>query len=548
MEFIHNGIKYKWDDEERYYTVLPNDYKGDITIPAYIQNAPVIHIASGAFFNCTELTAVTLPDTLEEIGVSAFENCCQLQQIYLPDSVERIGMYAFEDCSSLKRIRLPKHIHELPSEMCEDCTSLTEVIMPERVTIIDGAFHGCTSLQHITLPEGLKELGHGAFDGCTSLQEITLPSTLRQLGIFAFANCKQLQRIVVPEGVLYIPMGCFQGCTNLSDVQLPSTVLEIDSDALDYTAWMEQQEDGLVYYNDLLFTWKGTELPNDGYVVVREGTRIICDQALLNCPSLRSIVLPNTLRQIRQEAFSCTNLQYIVIPEGVEEIHSAAFEFCPQLQSIFIPSTVREIGINLFTGCKELRTIEVHSDNDYYDSRNVCNAIVCKKDNCLVAGCPNTQIPDSVESIGVGAFMDQPMPSQLIIPDSVLKIHRDAFSMCTTIQDISFSNRLTDIGDGAFEDTAWWQQQPAGAVYINDILYSYKPYPLDGVDREPDCLVRIGTRYIAEAAFRHIERPLRVILPDKEVKVHHFARAYVEDKVQILLPTQQQDVSQVENK
>lgn len=533
MEFIHDGIKYRWNEEQCTYSVLPNDYKGEVTIPAFIQGAPVTCIEIDAFFDCTELTAITLPETLEEIGISAFENCCQLKQIYLPDSVERIGMCAFEDCNSLECIRLPKRIHELPFDMCEDCTSLTEVIMPEWVKVIDGSFHGCTSLQHITLPEGLKELGHGTFDGCTSLQEITLPSTLRHLGIFAFANCSQLRRIVVPEGVLYIPIGCFQGCTNLTEVVLPSTVLDIDSNALNYTAWMEQQEEGLVYYNDLLFTWKGTTLPNNGHIVVREGTRIVCDQALLNCLELRSVVLPNTLRQIRQEAFACTYLQHVVIPEGIEEIHASAFEFCQNLQSIHIPASVREIGSYLFTGCNALHTIEVHPDNLYYDSRNACNAIIRKTDDCLVAGCGNTHIPDTVKIIGTGAFMAQKMPSQLVLPDSVVKIQRDAFNMCSKIQDIRFPHHLSDVGDGAFEDTGWWHQQPTGAVYINNILYSYKPN-LHCPDREPDCIVREGTKYIAECAFRQIEHPLRVVLPEGDVEVHKFACAYVEDMVEIV--------------
>ena len=97
MEFIHDGIKYQWDEEQRTYSVLPNDYKGEITIPAYIHNAPVVRLATDAFFDCTELVAVTLPDTLEEIGHSAFEACSQLKEIYIPDSVQQIGIDAFSD-------------------------------------------------------------------------------------------------------------------------------------------------------------------------------------------------------------------------------------------------------------------------------------------------------------------------------------------------------------------------------------------------------------------------------------------------------------------
>lgn len=542
MEFIHDGIKYRWDEEQRTYSVLPNDYKGKITIPAYIHNAPVVRLATDAFFDCTELVAVTLPDTLEEIGHSAFEGCSQLKEIYIPDSVQQIGIDAFSDCTSLQRIRLPKSIYELPISMCEDCISLIEIILPERVKVIESAFHGCTSLQQITLPDGVEELGWCAFDGCKSLQEIVLPTTLRKLNNFAFANCEQLQSIVIPEGVEYIPMGCFHGCTNLSQVVFPSTVLDIEPDALNYTAWMKQQEEGLVYYNDLLFTWKGGDLPNNGHLTVREGTRIICDHALQQCSALQSIILPTTLREIHQEAFSCTYLQSVIIPEGVEEIHSGAFMCCPHLQSITIPASVRKIGVDMFTGCEQLQHIEVHPDNPYFDSRNDCNAIIRKNDDCLVAGCCKTQIPEGVKIIGEGAFMDQNISKQLVLPKSVTKIERCAFCLCKDLEEIQFPESLTVVYDGAFDDTAWLDKQPAGAVYINDILYKYKPYMHSG-ECEPHCFVREGIRKIASCAFEDVTKPLYVILPAHAIEIHKDACAYAEEYVKIL--TQEQWIEMI---
>lgn len=533
MEFIHDGIKYQWNEEERNYSVLPNDYRGEITIPAFIHNAPVVRLATDAFFDCVELTAITLPETLEEIGLSAFEACRQLKEIYIPDSVQQIGLDAFSDCTSLQRIRLPKSIHELPISMCEDCTALTEVILPEYVKVIESAFHGCTRLKQITLPEGLEELGWCAFNGCKSLQKIILPTTLRRLNNFAFSNCEQLRSIVIPEGVEYIPMGCFHGCTHLSDLVLPSTVVDINVDALNYTAWMKQQDDGLVYYNDLLFTWKGSNLPNNGHLTVREGTRIICDQALQQCRDLRSIILPNSIHRIGQEAFSCTYLQHIVMPDGLREIHSGAFMCCPHLQSITIPASVCEIGVDLFTGCEQLQHIEVHPDNPYYDSRNDCNAIIRKKDNCLVAGCCTTQIPEDVKIIGESAFMDQHTSKHLVLPQSLTKIERCAFCLCEDLEEIIFPESLTTVCDGAFDDTAWWEKQSAGAVYINNILYKYKPHMHSG-ECEPHCFVREGTTQIASCAFEDLTKPLYVILPAHTVEVHKNACAYAEEHVKIL--------------
>ena len=536
MEVVHDGIKYRWDEEERVYSVLPNGYKGEIIIPAYVKTGtakiPVVSVETDAFFDCTELTAITLPDGLKKIGISAFENCSQLKDIYIPDSVNEIGMCAFQDCRSLEHIRLPKWLHELPIDMLEDCISLVDVIMPKQVKVIESAFHGCESLERIDLPEGVEELGMGAFDGCRALKDISLPSSLHQLGIYAFANCSQLQRIVIPEGVTYIPMGCFRACSRLSELVLPTTIWDIHPDALNGTAWMDKQEDGLVYYNDLLFTWKG-KLPNNGNVVVRDGTRIICDDALLNCTTLRSIVLPTSLRYIREQAFSCTCLQQILLPEGLEEIQAAAFEFCLNLQSITIPASVRLVGEFLFTGCNQLKTIEVNPDNPIYDSRNSCNAIILKWDNCLVAGCANTHIPNSIKSIGKGAFMDIVMPEKLILPNSVTTIERCAFCMCTNIKEIVFPKHLMEIGDSAFDDTGWWYQQPAGAVYINNILYKYKPH-INLFKREPDCVVREGTEQIAECAFQELKLPLRVILPNETVLVHKFACVDVEELVELI--------------
>ena len=142
-----------------------------------------------------------------------------------------------------------------------------------------------------------------------------------------------------------------------------------------------------------------------------------------------------------------TNLE---IPNSVESIGERAFEYCTGLTSITIPNSVTSIGGSAFYGCSGLTSIKVESGNEKYDSRSNCNAIIETSSNILIAGCNNTIIPNSVTSIGSGAFSSCSGLTSVTIPNSVTSIGDDAFTGCTGLTSVTIPNSVTSIGNYAF--------------------------------------------------------------------------------------------------
>jgi len=221
-----------------------------LSVPGTLGGYPVAAIRYCAFRNCTQLTAVTLPNGLVSIGSNAFQGCASLSRIDLPDSLTAIGTHAFYGCANLTQIALPdslKRLHPYAFYGCSavrlcsldgqaacvltdygntftspdfpqlalyayerdglrtltvaDCAQdAAAVSFPDGVTLIDDyAFFGCASLTEIEIPEGVTEIGYSAFEGCASLKQVALPASVETIAENAFARCPQVT-ILAPEG------------------------------------------------------------------------------------------------------------------------------------------------------------------------------------------------------------------------------------------------------------------------------------------------------------------------------------------------------------
>ena len=134
-DFVADGIYYKTDLWGDYAMVCDQGedgglYRGDVTIPEAVTNDgtryPVLKIGAYAFNNCTELTSVNMPASINEIGDHAFENCSALSNVTIPYAVTLIGPSAFKDCASITQINIPARVTEVKIWAFENCRHSTE--------------------------------------------------------------------------------------------------------------------------------------------------------------------------------------------------------------------------------------------------------------------------------------------------------------------------------------------------------------------------------------------------------------------------------------
>ena len=165
--------------------------------------------------------------------------------------------------------------------------------------------------------------------------------------------------VIIPKSVIYnensynvtsIGVGAFHSCTGLTSVTIPNSVTNIGYGAFLDTPWYKKQSEGVVYINNVLYTYKG-EMPENTSIAVREGTISVSPYAFSGRTGLTSITIPNSVTWIGDDAFSgCTGLTSITIPNSVTNIGDKAFKDCTGLTSITIPNSVTSIGGSAFWG------------------------------------------------------------------------------------------------------------------------------------------------------------------------------------------------------
>ena len=221
------------------------------------------------FAGCTSLTTIEIPASVETIGGSAFEDCTSLQsvmfekgtqlktieggyqgrrsafynctsltKIEIPASVETIGNNIFDGCTSLQTVTFEKgsKFKTIGSDVFSDCTSLTSIEIPASVEEIRGsAFFGCSSLKTVTFEKGSKLKTVAGFSHCTSLTTIEIPASVETIGQYAFNDCTSLHTVTFEKGSKLKTIGdsTFSGCTSLISISIPASVETIEDQAFE---------------------------------------------------------------------------------------------------------------------------------------------------------------------------------------------------------------------------------------------------------------------------------------------------------------------------
>lgn len=171
----------------------------DVDIPETIVELPVTHIATGAFFECKNVTRVFIPNSVTTIGEKAF-SYSGIQWALIPHSVKDIGPQAFECCFSLKQIYLSQSLEEIKHHTFCNCDKLEGIIIPDNITIIeDYAFSNCKLINMVILPQSLKEIGFFTFYNCKNIKNIDIPDSVTSIGESAFYGCNSIMLNITNE-------------------------------------------------------------------------------------------------------------------------------------------------------------------------------------------------------------------------------------------------------------------------------------------------------------------------------------------------------------
>ena len=345
-EYAEGGLKYNYNMETKTAEVTGYDSSvlpSDVIIPEELtvdgETYTVTSIGDWAFYNCSGLTSVTIPDSVTSIREWAFASCHSLTSFAIPEGVTSIGYDAFADCTGLESITIPGSVTSISNFTFTGCISLTSITIHDGVTSIgNSAFHSCTSLESITIPDGVTSIGVSAFAGCTSLESITIPDGVTSIGVSAFAGCTSLESITIPESITRIEVETFSGCSGLVSVTIPDSVTSIGDRA---------------FYNCSGLT----------SIIIPDSVTSIGNSVFYNCASLESITIPDNVTSIGISAFAyCASLESITLPDSVTEIKYYAFRACSGLTSIIIPDSVTSIGDFVFQDCTGLTDVYVNED------------------------------------------------------------------------------------------------------------------------------------------------------------------------------------------
>ena len=456
----------------------------EVTIPDKVTS-----LGSYSFKNCKRISSFKIGSSVATLGNYMLDGCVSLKEAYIPKSVVE-AEYAFYG-SGIESITFEEGIAAIPEAICYNAPYLKNVTIPEKEDVVDGysiknyAFQS-TAITEIKLPESLTSIGTAAFEGCSLLTGVVIPDNVTRINSYAFKNCKRIAEFKIGKSVEFIDDYVFDGCASLKEVTIPASIKETGDTFANSSIESITFEEGIPYVPAYICRnaryLKNVTLPEkedtlDGYAIgtaAFEGTAItsiklpesltaINDYAFRNCSLLKEAVITDNVRIIGDYAFDgCTSLEKITFGKSLQTLEDYFISGCVLITDITIPKTIRDasyafagssvesvvfeegianIPASIFREAKYLSSVTLPEKEDTLDGYVI-------GDYAFVGtALTSVKLPESLTSIGDGAFSGCALLKEVKITDNVRNVGDYAFDGCTSLEKITFGNSVQTIGD-----------------------------------------------------------------------------------------------------
>ena len=338
-------------------------------------------IGEEAFAYCNALEEIALGEKLEVIENKAFYTCERLPEITFPNSLAEIGDEAFFGNSRLSQVTFGTGLAYLGASAFEDCQKILEVVIPDGAPtfIGDKAFFNCRGMRSLELGDSVTQIGVESFDSCLNLTFATIGDGVIRIGEKAFETARSLVSLTLGKSVGFIGRGAFYNCYKLVDVYNRSNFELVGDSAVDgrlgYHVLNEYKQeggskisvtdDGCILYTD------GDSVRLMGHTTTKSIALVVPDEvteihmmAFYNNTFISSIAAGENLKKIGNQAFNFAyNLRSATLM-GVENIENQAFSYCNKMVKITLGNTLKQVKENAFSTCSVLAVVEFSGTNE----------------------------------------------------------------------------------------------------------------------------------------------------------------------------------------